>query len=76
MESFELLCDHKEKFRDEIEFIWRFARAYGDMYELSTNTQEKKHYANIGKTLGEKAIMRAPKNGLSSMVCSFVWLCI
>uniref|UniRef100_A0A9L0RIW8 Regulator of microtubule dynamics protein 2 n=1 Tax=Equus caballus TaxID=9796 RepID=A0A9L0RIW8_HORSE len=48
MESFELLCDHKDKYRDEIEFIWRFARAYGDMYELSTNTQEKKHYANIG----------------------------
>ncbi|XP_036787524.1 regulator of microtubule dynamics protein 2 isoform X2 [Manis pentadactyla] len=63
MESFELLCDHKEKFRDEIEFIWRFARAYGDMYELSTDTQEKKHYANIGKTLGEKAITRAPMNG-------------
>lgn len=37
------------QFRDEIEFIWRFARAYGDMYELSTNAQEKKHYANIGK---------------------------
>ncbi|XP_074234838.1 regulator of microtubule dynamics protein 2 isoform X1 [Camelus bactrianus] len=63
MESFELLCDHKEKFRDEIEFIWRFARAYGDMFELSTNAQEKKHYANIGKTLGEKAITRAPMNG-------------
>ncbi|XP_044935155.1 regulator of microtubule dynamics protein 2 isoform X1 [Mustela putorius furo] len=63
LESFELLCDHKEKFRDEIEFIWRLARAYGDMYELSTNTQEKKHYANIGKTLGERAITRAPTNG-------------
>ncbi|EPQ06809.1 Regulator of microtubule dynamics protein 2 [Myotis brandtii] len=63
MESFELLCDHKEKFRDEIEFIWRLARAYGDMYELSTNTEEKKHYANIGKTLGEKAVTRAPMNG-------------
>ncbi|XP_037662951.1 regulator of microtubule dynamics protein 2 isoform X3 [Choloepus didactylus] len=63
MDSFELLCDHKEKFRDEIEFIWRFARAHGDMYELSTNTQEKKHYANLGKTLGERAINRAPMNG-------------
>ncbi|XP_077815839.1 regulator of microtubule dynamics protein 2 isoform X6 [Macaca mulatta] len=62
-ESFELLCDHKEKFRDEIEFMWRFARAYGDMYELSTNTQEKKHYANIGRTLSERAIIRAPMNG-------------
>uniref|UniRef100_A0A8C9H7Y1 Regulator of microtubule dynamics 2 n=1 Tax=Piliocolobus tephrosceles TaxID=591936 RepID=A0A8C9H7Y1_9PRIM len=62
-ESFDLLCDHKEKFRDEIEFMWRFARAYGDMYELSTNTQEKKHYANIGRTLSERAINRAPMNG-------------
>lgn len=62
-ESFELLCDHKEKFRDEIEFIWRLVRAYGDMYELSTNTEEKKHYANIGRTLGEKAVTRAPMNG-------------
>ncbi|XP_051021769.1 regulator of microtubule dynamics protein 2 isoform X4 [Acomys russatus] len=63
MESFELLCDHKEKFSEEIEFLWRLARAYGDMYDLSTNTQEKKHYANIGKTLGERAITRAPMNG-------------
>ncbi|KAL1782832.1 regulator of microtubule dynamics protein 2 [Sigmodon hispidus] len=63
VESFELLCDHKEKFSEEIEFLWRLARAYGDMYDLSTNTQEKKHYANIGKTLGERAITRAPMNG-------------
>ncbi|XP_041487083.1 regulator of microtubule dynamics protein 2 isoform X2 [Microtus oregoni] len=63
VESFELLCDHKEKFSEEIEFLWRLARAYGDMYKLSTNTQEKKHYANIGKTLGERAITRAPMNG-------------
>lgn len=62
-ESFELLCDHKEKFSEEIEFLWRLARAYGDMYDLSTNAQEKKHYANIGKTLGERAITRAPMNG-------------
>ncbi|XP_017196304.2 regulator of microtubule dynamics protein 2 isoform X6 [Oryctolagus cuniculus] len=62
-ESFELLCDHKEKFKDEVEFMWRFARGYGDMYEMSTNTQEKKHYANIGKTLGERAVSRAPMNG-------------
>nr|XP_034370483.1 regulator of microtubule dynamics protein 2 isoform X2 [Arvicanthis niloticus] len=63
MESFELLCDHKEKFSEEIEFLWRLARAYGDMYDLSTSTQEKKHYANVGKTLGERAITRAPMNG-------------
>ncbi|KAF7474883.1 regulator of microtubule dynamics protein 2 [Marmota monax] len=62
-ESFELLCDYKEKFKDEAEYMWRLVRAYGDMSELSTNTQEKKHYANIGKTLGERAVARAPMNG-------------
>ncbi|KAM9187596.1 regulator of microtubule dynamics protein 2 [Dugong dugon] len=75
-ESFELLCDHKEKFKDETEFIWRLARAYGDMYELSTNTQEKKHYANIGKTLGERAITKAPTNGYChlwfAVLCGYV----
>ncbi|KAM5292644.1 regulator of microtubule dynamics protein 2 [Ctenodactylus gundi] len=63
MESFELLCDHKEKFKEEVEFMWRFARAYGDMFELSTNAQEKKHFANVGKNVGERAITRAPMNG-------------
>jgi hypothetical protein len=37
------------QFSEETEFLWRLARAYGDMYDLSTSTQEKKHYANIGK---------------------------
>ncbi|XP_006882451.1 PREDICTED: regulator of microtubule dynamics protein 2-like [Elephantulus edwardii] len=62
-ESFELLCDHKEKFKDEVEFIWRLARSYGDMCDLSTNVHDKKYYANIGKSLGERAITRAPMNG-------------
>ncbi|CAO2604316.1 Regulator of microtubule dynamics protein 2 [Lemmus lemmus] len=69
VESFELLCDHKEKFSEEIEFLWRLTRAYGDMYDLSTNTQEKKHYANIGKTLGERAVTRAPMNGNCHLCC-------
>ncbi|XP_006839517.1 PREDICTED: uncharacterized protein LOC102811064 [Chrysochloris asiatica] len=76
MESFELLCDHKEKFKDEIEFIWRLARAYGDMYELSTNAQERKHYANIGKTFGERAITKGPMNGYChlwfAVLCGYV----
>ncbi|XP_006239696.1 regulator of microtubule dynamics protein 2 isoform X3 [Rattus norvegicus] len=76
MESFELLCDHKEKFSEEIEFLWRLVRAYGDMYDLSTNTQEKKHYANVGKTLGERAITRAPMNGHChlwyALLCGYV----
>ncbi|XP_040849027.1 regulator of microtubule dynamics protein 2 isoform X1 [Ochotona curzoniae] len=76
LESFELLCDHKEKFRDEVEFMWRFARGYGDMYELSTHSKEKKHYANIGRTVGERAVSRAPMNGYChlwyAVLCGYV----
>ena len=50
IESLNYCCDPEEKFRDAMAFIWEFAPASGDMYELSTNAQEKKHYANIVKT--------------------------
>ncbi|KAM9063190.1 regulator of microtubule dynamics protein 2 isoform X3 [Sarcophilus harrisii] len=61
--GFELLCNHKNKYKDETEFMWRLVRAYGDMYELSTNMGEKKKYASDGKDLGERAVSQAPKNG-------------
>ncbi|XP_031806214.1 regulator of microtubule dynamics protein 2 isoform X2 [Sarcophilus harrisii] len=51
------------KYKDETEFMWRLVRAYGDMYELSTNMGEKKKYASDGKDLGERAVSQAPKNG-------------
>ena len=49
IESLNYFCDQEEKFRDATVFIWEFAPASGDMYELSTNAQEKKHYTNIVK---------------------------
>ncbi|XP_051831079.1 regulator of microtubule dynamics protein 2 isoform X2 [Antechinus flavipes] len=61
--GFELLCNHKNKYKDETEFMWRLVRAYGDMCELSTNMGEKKKYASDGKDLGERAVSQAPKNG-------------
>ncbi|XP_043836008.1 regulator of microtubule dynamics protein 2 isoform X2 [Dromiciops gliroides] len=61
--SFELLCNYKNKYKDETEFIWRFSRAYGDMCDLSIDMEEKKKYASAGKDLGERAISQAPQNG-------------
>ena len=65
IESLNYFCDQEEKFRGEMVFIWQFAPASGDMYELSTNAQEKKHYANIVKTWlkKKKAMKRTLKNG-------------
>ena len=50
IESLNYFCDQEEKFRDEMVFIWHFSPASGDVCELSTNAQEKKHYANTVKT--------------------------
>jgi len=30
-------------------FLWRFARAYGDMFEMATDAEEKKRYVSDGK---------------------------
>ncbi|XP_074060128.1 regulator of microtubule dynamics protein 2 isoform X2 [Macrotis lagotis] len=77
--SFELLCDYKNKYKDETEFIWRLTRAYGDMCDLSTDIEEKRKYASDGKDQGERAISQAPKNGYCHLwyanLCGYVAEC-
>ncbi|XP_074142705.1 regulator of microtubule dynamics protein 2 isoform X2 [Sminthopsis crassicaudata] len=67
------------KYKDDIEFMWRLVRAYGDMYELSTNMGEKKKYASDGKDLGERIVSQAPKNGYCHLwygsLCGFFAEC-
>uniref|UniRef100_F7FV76 Regulator of microtubule dynamics protein 2 n=1 Tax=Ornithorhynchus anatinus TaxID=9258 RepID=F7FV76_ORNAN len=58
-----LLLENEEKFGEEVEFIWRLAQAYGDAVQNSSNTEEKKRWANIGKNVAEKAFQMAPTNG-------------
>ncbi|XP_054832706.1 regulator of microtubule dynamics protein 2 [Eublepharis macularius] len=55
-ESFRLLLENEEKYKDCAGFLWRLARAYGDMFELTTNVEEKKNYASEGKLRGENAV--------------------
>ncbi|XP_072491952.1 regulator of microtubule dynamics protein 2 isoform X4 [Notamacropus eugenii] len=74
--SFDLLCNYKNKYKDETEFIWRLTRAYGDMCDLATDMEEKRKYASEGKDLGERAIAQAPKNGYCHLwfanLCGYV----
>ncbi|XP_016280590.2 regulator of microtubule dynamics protein 2 isoform X1 [Monodelphis domestica] len=62
-ESFDLLRSYKNKYKSEIEFIWRLTRAYGDMCDLVTDIEQKRKYASEGRDLGERAISQAPNNG-------------
>uniref|UniRef100_A0ACB8GAD1 Uncharacterized protein n=1 Tax=Sphaerodactylus townsendi TaxID=933632 RepID=A0ACB8GAD1_9SAUR len=68
-ESFRLLLENEEKYKNYAGFLWRLARAYGDMFELTTEAEEKKNCAYEGKLRGENAI-----NLDSSSAESHQWL--
>nr|XP_020658475.1 regulator of microtubule dynamics protein 2 isoform X1 [Pogona vitticeps]XP_020658476.1 regulator of microtubule dynamics protein 2 isoform X1 [Pogona vitticeps]XP_020658477.1 regulator of microtubule dynamics protein 2 isoform X1 [Pogona vitticeps]XP_020658478.1 regulator of microtubule dynamics protein 2 isoform X1 [Pogona vitticeps] len=55
-ESFRLLRENEEKYRNSSGFLWRLARAYGDMFSVATDAEEKKNYASEGKLVAGNAI--------------------
>ncbi|XP_042737832.1 regulator of microtubule dynamics protein 3 [Lagopus leucura] len=48
-EGFQLLLNNKLVYADQGDFLWRLARAYSDMYDITEDTDEKKSYASDGK---------------------------
>ncbi|XP_068109483.1 regulator of microtubule dynamics protein 3 [Hyperolius riggenbachi] len=55
-EGFQLLCSNKLLYGDHQDFLWRLARSYSDMYELTDDLSEKKSYASDGKEEAEAAL--------------------
>ncbi|XP_056423492.1 regulator of microtubule dynamics protein 2 [Hyla sarda] len=55
-EGFRMLLNKQEKYGNKVEFLWRLARAYSDMFYLTDNVEEKKSYAADGKSVAEKAV--------------------
>ncbi|NXG27343.1 RMD2 protein, partial [Dromaius novaehollandiae] len=43
-ESFRLLLEKEDKYENCAGFLWRVARAYGDLFEMTTDAEEKKKY--------------------------------
>ncbi|KAG1938420.1 regulator of microtubule dynamics protein 3 [Pimephales promelas] len=62
-EGFKLLTENRPLYADNVEFMWRLARAYSDMCETTGNREEKRNYAEQGHYEAEAALMR---NGLSA----------
>ncbi|CAM4687783.1 unnamed protein product [Leuciscus chuanchicus] len=62
-EGFKLLTENRPLYADNVEFMWRLARAYSDVCETTDNREEKRNYAEQGHYEAEAALMR---NGLSA----------
>ncbi|NXY89684.1 RMD2 protein, partial [Alcedo cyanopectus] len=43
-ESFRLLLEKNDKYENCVDFLWRLARAYGDLFEMTTDVEEKRRY--------------------------------
>ncbi|MBN3320208.1 RMD2 protein, partial [Atractosteus spatula] len=59
-EGFMMLLERKDEYGQRAPFLWRLARAYGDVYDMTSDTEDKKSYAEAGKTYGEQAITSDP----------------
>ncbi|KFP76420.1 Regulator of microtubule dynamics protein 2, partial [Apaloderma vittatum] len=42
--GFRLLLEKDEKYENCVDFLWRLARAYADLFEMTTDAEEKKKY--------------------------------
>ncbi|XP_043074819.1 regulator of microtubule dynamics protein 3 isoform X2 [Puntigrus tetrazona] len=57
-EGFQLLMENRPLYADNVEFMWRLARAYSDMCETADNREEKRNYAEQGHYEAEAALTR------------------
>ncbi|NWI26764.1 RMD2 protein, partial [Sula dactylatra] len=47
-EGFRLLLEKDDKYENCADFLWRLARAYGDLFEMTTDAEEKRKYVTDG----------------------------
>ncbi|EHB10310.1 Regulator of microtubule dynamics protein 3 [Heterocephalus glaber] len=61
-EGFQLLLNNKLAYGSRQDFLWRLARAYSDMWELTEEISEKKSYALNGKEEAEAALEKGEES--------------
>ncbi|RXM96618.1 Regulator of microtubule dynamics protein 3 [Acipenser ruthenus] len=57
-EGFQLLLSNKPMYKEKKEFLWRLARSYKDMYEITEDKDEKQSYAEQGREEAEAALQK------------------
>ncbi|XP_072481509.1 regulator of microtubule dynamics protein 3 [Notamacropus eugenii] len=64
-EGFQRLLNNKLAYGSRQDFLWRLARAYSDMCDLSEGMNEKKSYAQSGKEEAEAALEKGDESAES-----------
>ncbi|KAF4091958.1 hypothetical protein AMELA_G00015700 [Ameiurus melas] len=62
-DGFHLLRENKPLYSDNVEFLWRLARAYNDVCEHAEDEEERQSYAEQGRDEAELALQ---SNGLNA----------
>ncbi|KFP13967.1 Regulator of microtubule dynamics protein 2 [Egretta garzetta] len=47
-EGFRLLLEKDDKYENCVDFLWRLTRAYGDLFEMTADAEEKRKYVTDG----------------------------
>ncbi|XP_061405884.1 regulator of microtubule dynamics protein 2-like [Lethenteron reissneri] len=55
-EGFRVLDQQRGTYSNSAEFLWRLVRGYSDLFEMTTDTEQKKIYANAGKEVAVESI--------------------
>ncbi|XP_041107783.1 regulator of microtubule dynamics protein 2-like isoform X2 [Polyodon spathula] len=75
-EGFMMLLEKKDQYGQEVPFLWRLARAYGDMFDLTSDIEDKKSYTEAGKKFAEEAITLDPMSADShqwfAIMCGYM----
>ncbi|XP_004623463.1 regulator of microtubule dynamics protein 3 [Octodon degus] len=69
-EGFQLLLNNKLAYGNRQDFLWRLARAYSDMFELTEDMSEKKSYALNGKEAAEAALEKGDESAECHQWCA------
>ncbi|NXO08691.1 RMD2 protein, partial [Oriolus oriolus] len=54
-EGFRLLLEKDSKYENCVDFLWRLARAYGDLFEMTADAEEKRKYFSSIRNLQSNA---------------------
>ncbi|NXO61027.1 RMD2 protein, partial [Aramus guarauna] len=65
-EAFRLLLEKDDKYENCVDFLWRLARAYGDLFEMTTDAEEKRKYVTDENNLSWNAFRFAIMCGYMS----------